>query len=218
MIRVTGGLVILLFLLTAQVQATPVSPVSYDMPNGYGQASGGTFNYWDRFYTGAGATTTDGAPLSGGLGDLTDGLSATDNWFNVENVAGMGPYVGWLSIDPTITFHFIPILDFDTVRIHFDDADGAGGVSAPLSVIINGTTFPVVDPAGAAPFFAEFDLSNLMTNQLTLQLVRGDLWVFASEFAFTTVTAVVPEPSSFMLMGLGSVVLASLIWHRKTRG
>ncbi len=48
--------------------ATEVEPASYDMPNG----DTGSFNYWDDSYTGAGAKTTNNAPLTGGLGDLTD--------------------------------------------------------------------------------------------------------------------------------------------------
>jgi len=54
--------------------ASSLPVASYDMNNGDGQASGGSFNYWDRFYTGTGATTTDDAPLNGGVGDLTDGI------------------------------------------------------------------------------------------------------------------------------------------------
>ena len=37
---------------------------SYDMPNGDGQAHSGSFNYWDLAYSGSGATSTDGAPLT----------------------------------------------------------------------------------------------------------------------------------------------------------
>jgi hypothetical protein len=48
--------------------------------------------YWDDTYNGAGSTTTDLAPLSGGLGQLTDGIIPTENFNLVEP---NGPYVAW---------------------------------------------------------------------------------------------------------------------------
>src|SRR5438067_2130557 len=72
-----------------------LTPISYDMPNGFGRASGGMYNYWDKQYTGTGSTMTDGALLTGGLGDLTDGVIAGGHWYDVENIQGTGPYVGW---------------------------------------------------------------------------------------------------------------------------
>jgi len=52
--------------LAAAAVATPAGAVqlfatSYDTPNGDGQAHSGSFNYWDKAYTGAGMTTVDGA-------------------------------------------------------------------------------------------------------------------------------------------------------------
>ena len=138
--------------------AAAISPISYDMLNGNGQAIGGRFNYWDKNYTGSGNTTQDNAPLSGGLGDLTDGVIATDNWLNVENVAGEGPYVGWLSLDPTITFNFANIVNIDSVTIYVDDYNGvgAGNVRVPHSVNLSmgGASFSsgtLVDPPSSAP-------------------------------------------------------------------
>jgi MYXO-CTERM domain-containing protein len=186
---------------TAQVF---VSPTSYNMPNGFS----GSFNYWDENYTGSGNKTTDGAALSGGLGDLTDGILAADNWNIVEAPAGNGPYVGW-TIDPLITFNFASPISFQTVQIHFDDSNGNGGVSAPASVSINGTNFLVTDPAGSAPFLQSFNVAplNLTTSQLNIQLFRSNTWVFASEVRFITATAsgVAPEPWSVSLLALGGL-------------
>src|SRR5215471_20513042 len=98
--------VLLAILWATQVFAIILTPLSYDMLNGNGQASGGAYNYWDKFYTGAGNTMQDNAFLSGGLGDLTDGIVTNEHWFNVENSAGTGPYVGWLFLNPTVVFHF----------------------------------------------------------------------------------------------------------------
>ena len=103
-----------------------IQPVSYDMLNG--QAS--TYSYWDESYSGSGDPTENYSPLSGGLGDLTDGIIATENWYIVEAPDGPGPYVGW-RIDPiTITFHFEGAPTINEVTIYVDDANGEGGGQA----------------------------------------------------------------------------------------
>jgi len=158
-----------------------VFPTSYDTPNGFGTFSRGNYNYFDDTYNGIGDKQIDGSPLSEGLGDLTDGVIATSNWYVAEQ--GVGPYVGWYNTDPTITFHFSQVTDFSSVRIFFDDSD-FGGVAAPSSVEVNGLSYDVIDPAGSDPFFVDLDLSGMSTDQLQITLVRNDDWVFASEFKF----------------------------------
>lgn len=205
-------------------RADLLTPTQYAMPNGFGTAAGGTFNYWDRFYSGGGATSTDGAPLSGGLGDLTDGLVASDSWNLVENLAGTGPYVGWITIDPTLTFQFANSYVFETLRIHLDDSNGTGGVAPPLSVAVSAggapLVVPVTDPPGSAPYWLEVDLTNLglSGDSLTVTLNRRDLWVFASEFeiAGRPTASVVPEPATLGLLSLGGIalVLRRRVWKR----
>lgn len=197
--------------LAAHAQ-TLVTPVSYDMPNG----DSGSYLYHDDKYNGSGDKNTNGAFLSGGVGDLTDGVIATDNWF-VTEASNSGPYVGWVNINPLITFNFASTTTFQNVRIYFDDAK-TGGVSAPASVSINGTTFNVNDPAGTAPFFNDFDISSFApTNTLAVQLNRADAWVFASEFQFSAASAAAPEPSALAL-GLPVALPVMGIWvHRKRK-
>jgi hypothetical protein len=214
------GFVLLLTLWATHVSAATLAPLSYDMLNGNGQASGGAFNYWDKFYTGTGNTTQDNAPLSGGLGDLTDGFTTNENWFNVENTDGTGPYVGWLFLNPTITFHFAAVATYTQINVHVDDSVDTG-VYAPASITVsdgNATTFPVTDPGnGAAPFWVNLNVSplGLSGNTLFITLNRNRNWVFADEVQFlgtstpTTVSepsstsATVPEPSSVTLFVLG---------------
>jgi hypothetical protein len=209
-VHLAVGAAIVTGVLASAVPATAqtfVNPTSYNMPNGFS----GSFNYWDESYNGSGNTSVDGAALSGGLGDLTNGVLASDNWGVVEAPAGPGPYVGW-SIDPVIVFNFGSTISFSTVQFHFDDSNGNGGVSAPAAVVINGTNFPIADPAGSAPFLQSFNVAplGLNTNQLTIQLIRRNTWVFASEARFTTgVSAAAPEPMSAAFLALGGLVLAA---------
>lgn len=203
--------------LPVLVQAATLNPVSYDMPNGYGQANSGSFNYWDKDYTGAGNTTVDHAPLSGGLGDLTDGVIATDNWIDTENVAGTGPYVGWVNLDPVIHFHFGAAHEFQSLTIHHDDADGLGNVATPTGFRVtvggNSQLFNISDPAGAGPVATTLNLAGLgwVGSSLSLEVIRRDTSVMLSEVSFQGVSAV-PEPGTWALMVAG---LGALGWRRR---
>jgi hypothetical protein len=73
-------LLLLLLLAPTAVVSAPVTPPSYDMPNG----QIGRFTYFDESYNGNGNTAQADAPLSGGLGDLTDGIVTNARWFDAE--------------------------------------------------------------------------------------------------------------------------------------
>ena len=153
-------------------------PVSYDMLNG----ESGTHTYFDDAYDGSGDNTVPLAPLSGGLGDLTDGVIATEHW----NVTPE-PYVGWQTIDPTITFHFANTVNVNMVVLHLDDSGGGGNVYPPTNVIIymggSGQTFPVTDPPGSEPFaFTCADLDQIGdTLELTLADYNSSTYMMLSE-------------------------------------
>ena len=178
------------------------TPDSYNRLNG----NTGLYTYWDETYSGAGCVTCSNSVLTGGMGDLTDGVIATTNWFVAEAPAGNGPYVGW-TLDPTITFHWNSATAISSVTFYFDDANGSGGVSAPAGVVVDGTGFAIADPSGSAPF--SFTASGLSFNgtDLVVTLNRSNAWVFLSEVEFNN-TAAIPEPGTYALMlaGLGAMM------------
>lgn len=197
------------FAAIPMVQAATVNPTSYSMENGSGQASGGSFNYWDLNYSGSGSTNVDGSPLSGGLGDLTDGVIATDNWFITENGAGTGPYVGWLNKNPIIDFFFAAVQSFTSVTFYVDDAQGAGGVSQPANITVNGTNYLTPINPGSAPFAITINLAGLFADELNVQIFGSDSWVFVSEVTFDGVAAV-PLPAGGVLLFGALAGLAAL--------
>ena len=144
-----------------------IMPAYYDLLNG----ETGTYTYYDDAYDGDGNNGQALAPLTNGLGDLTDGVIATQHWNTTS-----GPYVGWVSIDPTITFHFAEEVNVDVIVLHLDDNGGGGGVEAPEDVTISmggsTETFPCTDPVGNEPF--AFTLDNLGLVGDTLELTIAD--------------------------------------------
>ena len=208
----------------APIMAPVVAPISYDMHNGHGQASGGSVNYWDLAYSGSGSTNTDDALLSGGLGDLTDGVVSPSNWIDVENAAGTGPYVGWrqgvLPGSVPITFNFGAAVSIDTISIHADDSGGTGGVSLPSAVLFTwegggSAGFPVVDPdPGTDPSWLVYSgLGISGTSWVGVALFYGNEWVFIDEVTFNG--APVPEPGSRLLLAAGMGVLGWLALRRR---
>lgn len=191
---VTAGFI----LVAASAQATTVSPISYDMING----NTGSFTYWDDSYNGSGSTTTSNAFLSGGTGDLTDGVIPTQSWFTQSML-----WVGWGGVNPTITFNFAQIYDFTSMTFYFDDTNGSGGVSQPASVSVNGSNYIVPDNPGAAPFSYSVDLTGTSTDTLTSSIFRSNAWVFLSEVTFEANVAAVPVPAAggLLLLALGGL-------------
>ena len=213
-----SSVVIALAAIPAVAQAAQLVVTSYDMPNGDGQAHGGSYNYWDKNYTGAGAKTTDGAPLTGGVGDLTDGVVAGDFWFNVENTAGDGPYVGWYAastLNPTVTFNLAGTPTVNEIRVHLDNSR-AGGVYSPAAILIDGVNTAFAGPANGSIGWVTFSGLNLSGSSHTIQFqqdLRG--WVFVSEVQF--LGGGVPEPAAWAMMLAGFGMAGAAMRRRNDR-
>ncbi len=131
--------------------ATVLTVNSYDMPNGDGVASFGSYNYWDGNYSGAGPKGADGTllttPLTGGKGALTDGVISTTGFAGFtgsppvknSNASGTGLYVGWKYLDPVITFHLAPSTVYSIDM--YVDYSYIGLVGAPATITIDKITY-----------------------------------------------------------------------------
>ncbi|HEV2444850.1 MAG TPA: LamG domain-containing protein, partial [Candidatus Sulfopaludibacter sp.] len=171
-----------------------LKPISYAMPNG----QSGSFHYWDDTYNGSGSHTTDGAALSGGVGQLTDGYVGGQDW---GSDLGRGPayeWVGWFTLPQpiTITFDFGATQTFHTISFHCDN-DEQGGVFLFGSVILDFSNDGVTFSNAVTYTTTAADRSNLVARFIPVSIpgttgryVRARLtsqsgaWMFISEIQF----------------------------------
>ncbi len=154
-----------------------LTPDTYDLLNG----ESGTYTYYDDHYNGQGNNNVPLEPLYDGKGDLTNAAYATGHW-NANPLE----YVGWGSIDPTITFFFEDEVNVTAVTLYLDDDGGGGGVHAPTDVTFEMGSDTIVravtDPPGDAPFVATFDNLNLTGDPLDITLADyGSGYMMLSE-------------------------------------
>jgi hypothetical protein len=198
--------------------STLLTVTSYDMPNGYGTASGGGGDYWDTTYSNCGVNncTTDGAALSGGNGLLTDGVIPAESY---DSGAGVGAYVGWLT-NPTITFHFASAETINEVKLYVDNST-IGGIGAPDSVTINGTPYTDAGWAGmTGPQTIDITGLALSGSDITLAIDRSSdpnlFWLFVSEAQFLGPSpAATPLPAAWSMMLIGMAGLGVASWRRR---
>jgi hypothetical protein len=140
--------------------------------------------------------------LSGGTGELTDGVIPTTGW-NVDSV----PYVGWLSAAPTIRFHWERTAEIHGVTFSFFNSNGQGGVIAPQEITLTSggqtVTYSLPSSSPVGPLTIAMSELELVGDYLDAQIVKGTGWVMLSEVTFEGVY--VPEPRTAMLLGWVSV-------------
>jgi hypothetical protein len=198
------------------LSAGNIMPTSYDMPNG----DTGEYSYWDTAYTGSGNSHADGSLLSGGLGFLTDGIIASQNWSFYGAQYPNGPYVGWWSggvngLDPTIQFHFAGTVDIASVTIYSDNSYGSGDVGTPGAAVVNGTSYSITQPPFTGFSTAITLPVSVVGNELDLTLDQGAYpWIFVSEVTFSGPSSSVPDGGLTLAM-FGTALSALALIRRK---
>ncbi|WP_100656509.1 hypothetical protein [Alteromonas flava] len=209
---------IMTFLSIKTATASLIAVESYDMLNG----DVGSYAYWDETYNGTGDVTVSRSRLTGGTGDLTDGIIASGWWGAVEPGNGIlgavggdnGPYVGWVNYNPFITFNFGQVFNITKAIVYVDNSINTGGVGGPRGVSFNGMP-ELLNPiarANATTAILTFDL-NITSDQITAEIFRTNSWVFISEVQFEGTAVDVPAPETFAILLMGMVGL--FFSHRK---
>lgn len=172
--------------------AAPIVPVSYTATPGQGQASGGTYNYYDE-----------------------TGRQLIDGQFGVSqyNAAESYQWVGWLYNNPTLVFDFGQVVTIGSVSIDFNRHE-TGGIALPAAVQIEGDYFSVNRASFPDKTTGSVNFDGIWTGQqLTINLVEnGSAWIFVDEVQFTTA---VPEPGTLALGLMGAAILGGFQWLRR---
>jgi len=196
------------FPLIAVGSVIPV--VSYSMNNG----GTGSFDYRDTSYLPCPANncSTTGAALSGGTGKLTDGVQPTVDW-------SVGPPEGWVGwseselngTNPMVNFILSGTPIINSIVVWFDNTLGGGGVGAPASISVNGTSFTGIPQSVAGPQAFTISGLNITSNNIAVQFFQGsNPWVMIGEVTFNSAASAVPEPVSPLLMLIGLTALLLL--------
>jgi hypothetical protein len=218
--------------LIAIASATAVSAVglpiaSYSMENG----QSGSQTYYDDTYGGLGATGNPGvagSPLSGGLGQLTDGVFADDTDIFDDD------WVGWFSIQPTITIDLGTPRSVDFASVHasnwsppFNDVGAPG--SAILSISLDNVTYTPLGPyvmlpehvSGDESRWIDFPFGGFTARYVRFQLNDGTKlagtspgpkpWIFLDEIR---VDGEIPEPTS-AAFAIAVILAATTLGRRR---
>lgn len=193
----------------AAAHAGMVTPIEYRMPNGEGQLAGGWVNYWDDTYSGFGSKGDDLAPLTGGVGQLTDGILGHTNWWGDKGNGPSWEWVAWTTINPTILFRFDQPYQFDRVSLHLNNST-RGAVTLPSRISyefspdgVNFSTPSVFTPSPSqyTTYGGRWQHHSVAGagSYVRVNLTRtGGNWVFLSEVEFSGTP--IPAPGALALL------------------
>jgi hypothetical protein len=176
------------FLGSTAASADVVTVSSYEMNNGNGTFSLGTYNYLDGAYVGtspAPNSVKEAAPLTGGTGVLTNGVAPTTDY-----TQGPQQYVGWKYTDPVLNFFLKPGSQVSEISLYFANplqvanslAGGLVGVPGQINLTIGGVVQSLVPTFSAvssvvqkATFTFATPVSYDADTDFQFQLLRGGL-------------------------------------------
>ena len=167
-----------------------VASAQYVVPTFYTNTApeNGTYTYQDAAHT-----------------KLTDGIVGANDWTADLGSGNAHEWVGWQSVDPTLTFTFSTSQTIRSVQIGFNRGEGTGAIYLPTSVTIGGSSFSLngTELADNTRGYLQFDGEWTGTTlQIDIPHVSGR-WVFVDEVKFSTTT--IPEPAvSALLAGLAA--------------
>lgn len=206
-------------LVSAASVASPLAVTTYSMSNG----DLGSYNYRDFTYTPCGGVCDiPQAPLSGGTGKLTDGVSPPVDWIDEDPINGITSWVGWDSSqgqpNPLVNFDFAQPVTIDSVTLWLSNTRN-GQVALPASISVGGINHVIApDDSSTAPRAVTFSGLNLTGPSIDVQFFQNSTylnstWVMVGEVSFDGAVAV-PEPATLALLGLG---LAGLGFARRKK-
>lgn len=204
-------------LASAASSASPLAVTNYSMNNG----DLGSYNYRDFTYSHCGGLCDiPQAPLSGGVGKLTDGVSPPVDWIDEGPISGTTSWVGWDSSqgqpDPLVIFGFAQAVTIDSVTFWLSNTHN-GQVALPASISVGGINHLLApDEASFAPRAVTFSGLNLTGPSIDVQFFQNSnylqsTWVMLGEVSFEG-TVAIPEPATLALLALG---LAGLGFSRR---
>jgi X-X-X-Leu-X-X-Gly heptad repeat protein len=193
-------LLCVLLVFSCPLWAGTVTADGYDMMNG----QSGSWRYLDSTYLPCptAACTSNLGTLTGGAGQLIDGVAPAFSWGDSGQPGGtFVPWVGWYSIDPGITFHFSGTPTITRVGLYLDNTPGWGDVRLPSQVDIAGQDFNITADANFGPRWMYFDLAPVTADTLAITLYRDSgRWTMIGEVAFEGPDGgTVPEPAGLLL-------------------
>ena len=120
---------------------------------------------------------------------LTDGVAVVPVWGGSGD-ADVNSLVGWLNVNPSISFGFSSRAKVSEIRVWAADSDNSAGVGLPSQITVSTTegynrSFSITNPAGSGNT-VELSLKdiNTLSDRFVVTATRGSQWTMFSEVQF----------------------------------